>query len=355
MCEVSCLDAEGEAAISGNDIPSARIEALARAKWAAMEQAVGVEVKAQSVIQNMALVDDAVSMKVKGVVTKHRILKEETRKDTLWVRANVCIEPVKAQEALSSLALNNSLAVFIPARKPRAEGQDKFEETNLISESLIGRLAEGGYTVIDVAPKHAVDAGEIEKAMQSGNFLSLRSLLYRFLANVLIVGKVDYTISTKKGQDIGYGIAMPMNSVNVRLTYRIVSRDSSGNTIVLSAGVEEGKGLASTVEGAASAGMRDIAGKLPSVVLEKMGRYIKGVTKKVIVKTEGVTDIGEHANVKNILQNLAWVTDIEDKGMDEFIVSYPENPLYLANSIEQKGRFKIVRFSPDAITATYRK
>lgn len=57
FAELKCVDAEGEAVIVNNDVPSAKAEAIARAKWNAIEQAVGVEVKAQSVVQNMTLVD----------------------------------------------------------------------------------------------------------------------------------------------------------------------------------------------------------------------------------------------------------------------------------------------------------
>ena len=48
--------------------------------------------------------------------------------------------------------------------------KDEYDETNILSENLIGRLTEQGYTVIDVAPTHALDAQEIENAVKSGNF-----------------------------------------------------------------------------------------------------------------------------------------------------------------------------------------
>ena len=41
-----CVNTEGEAAIVNKDIPSARLESIARAKWSAIEQVVGVNVKA---------------------------------------------------------------------------------------------------------------------------------------------------------------------------------------------------------------------------------------------------------------------------------------------------------------------
>jgi len=179
--------------------------------------------------------------------------------------------------------------------------------------------------------------------------------MYKFLSNILLIGKIDYTISTRKGQDIGYDISMPFNNVTVRLTYRIVSRDNAGKAIILTAGTEEGKGLAMNVEDAAASGMKDLSEKLTPVVLDKVGQYIKGIAKKVKVKVGGVNDINTNFEVKDILQNIAWVTNVEDKGLGEFTLSYPENPVYLANSISQKGNFQIVNFSPYSITVRYQK
>lgn len=375
LCETKCVDSEGEAIIVNNDVPSAKAEAVARAKWSAVEQVVGVEVKAQSVVQNMALVDDAVSKNIRGVVTGYKLLQQENIKDTMWVKINACVEPAKAKEAVSSLALNNSIAVFIPAKKPKVVKEmeeihktpygktersglatkDEYDETNILSENLIGRLTEQGYTVFDIAPTHAMDAQEIENAVKSGNFLTVRSLMYKFLSNILIIGKIDYSISTRKGQDIGYGISMPFNNVTVRLTYRIVTRDEAGKTKILTAGTEEGKGMAMNVEDAAANGMKDLSQKLTPVILEKVSQYIKGIAKKVQVKVTGISDMSTNFEVKEILQNIAWVLNVEDKGLGEFIVSYPENSVYLANSISQKGNFQIVNFSPYSITINYQK
>jgi hypothetical protein len=354
LSQIKCVDAEGEAIIVNNDIPSAKAEAIARAKWSAVEQVVGVEVKAQSVVQNMALVDDAVSKNIRGFVAGYKLLQQENRKDTMWVRINACIEPTKAKDAISSLALNNSVVVFIPAKKPGGI-REEYEETNILSENLIGRLTEQGYTVVDVAPTHTLEAKEVENAIKSGNFLTLRSLVYKFLSNILLIGKIDYAISTKKGEGIGYGISMPFNNVTVRLTYRIIARDNTGKMVILTSGTEEGKGLAAGVEDAVASGMKELSQKMTPVILEKVSRYIKGVAKKVQVKVTGVSDMSTNFEVKEILQNIAWVTNVEDKGLGEFIVSYPENSVYLANSIGQKGNFKIIDFSPYSITVAYQR
>jgi len=363
--EVKCINAEGEAVILNNDIPSSKAEAIARAKWAAIEQTVGVEVKAQSVVQNMALVDDAVIKQTRGVITGYKVLAEDNRRDIFWVRVNACVEPTKAQDALMSLALNNSIAVFIPARKPKVISEyesrrgsylqttDEYEEANILSESLIGKLIEQDYQVVDVAPTHAVDAAEIERAMKSGNYMTLRSLMYKFLSNVLLIGKIDYTISTKKGEDVGYGISMPFYNVTVRLTYRLITRDKTGKNVILQAGAEEARGLATSIGDATEKGIRELGEKITPVILDGLSKHIKGVSKKITLSVKGISDININFRVKEALQNIAWVTSVEEKGLGEFIVAYPENIIYLINSLVQKN-FKLTNFTGYSITMEYR-
>jgi len=319
---------------------------------------VGVDVKAGSFVSNFALVEDVMKTQVGGAVKKFTVLSQDEKKDVLTVRINACVEPKKAQEAIASeLALNNGIAVFIPARKPRAEqGGSVYEETNILSENLIGRLTEQNYKVVDVAPTQTLDATEIEKAVKSGSTLTVRSMFYKFLSNVIIIGKTDYTISTKKGEDIGYGLSMPFNNVTVRLTYRMVARNNkTGAMEILTAGTEQGKGIRNNVEDAAAEALKDVAEKITPKLLDKVAHYIQGNVKKIRLKINGVGDLDTNMEIKGILQNIVWVSEVEEKEMGEFIVSYPENSVYLANSIKQKGNFTITNFTPYSLTINYQK
>jgi hypothetical protein len=350
-----CVNAEAEAAIVNKDIPSAKHEAIARAKWSAIEQVVGTEIKAQSFVQNFTLVEDVIKTKAGGIVKSYTLRDQINSSDSVKVKINACVEPSGAKEAVSQLALNNSIAVFIPARKPGRSGGG-FEETNILSETLIGKITEQNYTVVDVAPTGTIDAKEIESAMKSGSTLAVRSMMYKFLSNLIIIGKVDYTISTKKGEDIGYGLSMPFNNVTVRLTYRIIAKNNkTGNMEILTAGAEQAKGLAGSVEDATAEAMKELAQNLAPVILDKVATYIKGNTKKVAVRINGVTDVDTVLEVKGLLQSIVWVSEVAEKQMGDFIVSYPENTLYLANSIKQKGNFKVVNFSPYSLTLDYQK
>ncbi|MDA8123879.1 MAG: hypothetical protein M0009_01645 [Deltaproteobacteria bacterium] len=346
-CAEKCVQTEGEAVIVERDIPSAKTEAVARAKWAAIEQTVGAEVKSGSIVQNFTLVDEIIKTQAAGVVTSWQLLAQDNRPDSVFVKIKACVEPKQAQAAVSALALNNAVAVFIPAKRPAARPTDAYEESNLLSETLIGKLTDQGYRVVDVAPTGAADAAAIEKALQSGNTLTVRSLMYRFLSNVIIIGKIDYAVSTKKGEDIGYGLSMPLNHVTVRMSYRIVARDAkTGNAEILTAGAEQARGVAGSVEDAAAEGMKALAAKTAPLLLDKIASFIKGNIKRVSIQVAGVKDLDANREIKELLQQIVWVTDVEEKRRGEFVVGYPENSLYLANSLRQKGRFKIVDFTP---------
>jgi hypothetical protein len=355
LSQEKCVNTEAEAAIINNDIPSAKLEAIARAKWSAIEQVVGTEIKAQSFVQNFTLVEDVIKTKAGGVVKSYKIIDQKNTADSVNVKINACVEPASAREAVSQLGLNNSIAIFIPARKPGRNG-DEFEETNILSETLIGKLTEQSYTVVDVAPTNVLAASVIENAVRSGNSMTVRSMMYKFLSNLIIIGKVDYTISTKKGENIGYGLSMPFNNVTVRLNYRIIAKNNkTGNMEILSTGVEQAKGLANNVEDAAAEAMKELAQNLAPAILDKIAQYIKGNTKKVAIKVNGVNDIDTVVEIKGMLQSIVWVSEVEEKQMGDFIVSYPENTLYLANSIKQKGNFKVVNFSPYSLVLDYQK
>lgn len=357
FCEPKCVNADGEAAVNNNDVPSARLEAIARAKWAAIEQTVGVDVKAGSFVSNFVLVEDVIKTKVGGAVKSFKVISQSKKGDAFSVTINACIETAEAKEAINSeLALNNGIAVFIPARKPSAAGGSEFEETNILSEKLIGKLVDQNFKVVDAAPDDPAAALAIEKAAKGGSTMAVRSMLYRYLANVVLVGKIDYTISTRKGEDVGYGLAMPFNNVAVRLTYRLLARNIKTNEMqILGADAITGKGVAGNVEDAAAQGMEDLVEKLTPTILDKAHKYIAGGMKNIRIKINGVADMDTSIAVKGILQNIVWVTGVDEQSIGEFTVGYPENSLYLANSIRQKGNFDIVNFSPYSLTLNYRR
>src|SRR3989304_1016678 len=92
LCREKCVNTQGEALIITSDVPSAKMEALARAKWAAIEQVVGTAINAQSFVQNFVLVEDVMKTQVAGVVKSYDVLSQENKGETLTVKIKACVE-----------------------------------------------------------------------------------------------------------------------------------------------------------------------------------------------------------------------------------------------------------------------
>lgn len=352
-CPVSakplCVESEGEGVIVRGDLPSARIEAINRAKWAAVEQVAGVEVNSRTIVQDSALLDDIITTRTRGVVTSHRLLKEQKNVDSVTVRVAACIEPAQARDAVSPLALNSAVAVFVPARQLASNSkQVRYDDSTSFSEALNSALIQKGFAVRDLAAGPAIKAAEMDRALKDGNFLALRSLAYRYQTNTILIGRIEPTISTSRGEDVGYGISMPFTTVTVRLNYRLLTRDGGGQLAILAAGSEEATGLAPTPADAQAAALKNLADLAVPVIMAKVEQRIKELAAKVRVTVEGVNSPEESFAVRDTLQRITWVAGVEDLGLGQFRVSFPENPLYLTNSLTQRG-FKLVSYTKDAI------
>jgi hypothetical protein len=347
-----CVDAKGESVVLHGDIPSAKVEAINRAKFAAVEQVAGVDVKSKTVVEDSALLDDVITTQTRGVVTGYRTIKESQDGDSVNALVNVCVEPINAKAAMSALSLNTAISVYLPARKLTKFAKQEYDDENILGQSVIGKLAEQGFSVRDLADTHSLKLKDIDSAMKGGDQATVRNLVYRFLTNSVLIGKVEPIVSSEKGSDAGYGIKMPFNSVTARLSYRLMVKDVSGKMVVLSAGNEDAKGLAPNQEDAYAEALKNLSEKFVPAIIEKIYSRLKEISGKVTVKIAGISDPADTFAMRDQLQKVTWVTGVEEKGLGEFVVSFSENPIYLANGLSQKG-FKIISYSHDQISVKH--
>ncbi|HIJ81846.1 MAG TPA: hypothetical protein HPP76_09070 [Desulfuromonadales bacterium] len=345
-----CVNATGESAIIAGDVPSAKVEAINRAKWAAVEEVSGVDVKSKTIVEDSALLDDLITTQTRGVVNSFKVLKEQRQGDSIKTLINVCIETVNATAAMSSLSLNTAISVYLPARRLYADGQQEYDDENIVVQNIIGKLAEQGFSVRDLAESQSFNMKDIDMALKNGDQVKVRSLVYRFLSSSVLIGKIEPTISKTKGSNAGYGISMPFNAVTARLTYRLMTRDTSGKMVVLAAGSEEAKGLASSTEDAYAEALKNVAEKFIPIIVAKINSRLSELSNKVNVRIEGIKTPSETFTLREQLQKVSWVTKVEEVGLGEFAVSFPENSIYLASGMTQKG-FKILSFNRDSIKA----
>ena len=332
----------GEADIMHGDTASARVQAVARAKWAALEQAAGIKVKSQAIMQNAALVDEAVKSETEGVVKSFKVTGEEEDGDIYRVQIEAVIEPEGAKEAVSTFSKNTAVAVMLPVVFP-----DKHvEEQNALSERVINDLTLNEMEVIDLASSSdGATVNMLEKALKTNNFMSVKNIAFKYMANTILIGKVETTATAKEGTDIGYGASLPFNVVNGRLTYRLIA-EKNGRPVILASGYLNGRGMGATLEDATNKLMENlsesVATRLVSIVLEKF----KGANNKFInVRIAGDTNVNKLVTLKQMLSYTSWVMSVQEQGVDTLVVQYPEKALYLATSINSKPGFSVKKLN----------
>ncbi|MBI4516107.1 MAG: flagellar assembly protein T N-terminal domain-containing protein [Deltaproteobacteria bacterium] len=342
------VEATGEAAIVQDDVPSARLEAIARARWQAVEKVVGVEIKSSSFVNNFVLLDDAVIKRANGVITQSQLLSEARSGELYNVRLRATVEPAPARSALSAIARNRAIAVFLPTRFPDASLRD----SHALAEAIISRLTRDGYEVVDLADRKAgISHKELEAAIQRDDYASMRSVLYRFLTNVLLVGTVEFVHTGKRGDDSGFG-RLAFEIVTAHVTYRVVGGDDAGLRKILASGHETDKGGGSSVTQATQRAMEELAKSASVKITDEIRRNVRG-SGRVRVAVEGVTSLGSDQAVRETLQAIAWVGGVEGVRLGEYLVEYPERPLYLAASLDHKPGFRVTDFTPSSVSARY--
>jgi hypothetical protein len=343
-----CIDAQGESTIVSGDIPSARVEAVVRAKFAAVEQIAGVDVKSKTVVNNSMLLDDLVTSQTRGAVSNSRIITQELEDGRAKVVINVCVEPVNAKSVMSALALNTAISVYLPAKKLVRYDNVEYDDNNILAHAVIDKLAEGGFSVHDLTESYMPEMEAVKKVLNGGDPTLVRSLVNRNMANSVLVGRIEPTLSMLKGADAGYGISMPFHSVTARLSYRLMTKDISGKMVVLSAGNEDATGLASSQDDAYAEALKSLSEKFVPVIIEKILSRLTEVTGKIVVEVEDANTLTDTFALREQIQKITWVTKVEAKGIRELSVSYPENAIYLANGLSQKG-VTLVSFTQEVI------
>lgn len=340
----------GEADIVNGDKASARLVAIARAKWAALEDVAGVKVKSDTVLQNAMLVDEAVKTEVQGVVTAFKVTGEEEDGNIYRVQILASIEKTKAENAVGAIAKNTSISVMIPVIFP----DGRVEEASALSETVIGELAARNMEVVDISQSSGISVKDIQNSIKTGNFNNLRDVALKNLSNTILIGEVETVATAQQGADIGYGVTLPFNVVTGRLTYRLVT-EKYGNKVVLASGYIPVRGQGTTLNDATyrmTENLRDkVAQTLVSIVMEK----IKGVNSRSInVRLMGGTNVEKLMQLKNMLTYTSWVLDIKENGADSLTITYPEKTLYLASSVDGRNGFKVEKFSDYELVLSYK-
>ncbi len=337
----------GEASVIGGDRASAKVEALARAKWDAIEKALGVRTSVKTIVQNFSLLDEVIRNEVGGFITDVKVLSEENFADMVRVKVKGCVYPNSAEKALSLISRDTAFSVIVVTKR---QNSVELDEMNPVTTELVNILNQQGFKVYDFAGNPNINPYEIENIIAQRRFIALRAYMARVLSGAMVVGKVELIPSTRSGQDIGYGIRSTFNVVTARLNYYLLGRDNQGLRIIAS-GSLSARGIAPNIQDAGYRAMEALARNLGSDIMGKLERYMASKKKVVTVVVRGVRSTRDNFAIKEKLQRVPWVQSVEDLGLGKFKVTYLENTIYLANAVERMPELKLLKFSPTEVVA----
>lgn len=189
----------GEAALSLG-IVRAREEALNQARRAAVEEAMGVYVISETLVENMSLVQDTILTRSSGYIGSQKVLSETQDQGILKIRleAQVSVEPLVEQLAKMGLLRDWTVAVVLVSA---AEAQSS---TAAAKNRLHQQILAKGFKVADERALVALRQPEIWQQLQQGNALAALPVLRDMGVDVLIVG-TSLTRMTEDGVIETYG------------------------------------------------------------------------------------------------------------------------------------------------------
>ena len=340
----------GEASVIGGDRSGAKVEATARAKWDAIEKALGVTTSVKTILHNFALLDEVIKNEVGGFIRDVKVLSVDNFQDMVRVKVKGCVYPKEAEKALSLISSDTSFSVMIVTKNP---GSVVLDEMNPVTTELVNILNQQGFKVYDFAGNPNINPYDIENIIAQRRFIALRAYMSRVLSGAMIVGKVELVPSTQMGQDIGYGIKSSFNVVTARLNYYLLTRDNQGLRIVASGSVSA-LGRALNQRDAEYKAMEALAKRVGADIMGKIEKYRASKSKLVTVTVKGVRSTKTNFRIKEKLQRVPWVESVEDAGLGKFRVKYLENTVYLANAVERIPELRLISFNATEVVAKYR-
>jgi hypothetical protein len=189
------VDAEGQAAILGGNVASARRQALVNAQRNAVEQGVGLILDAKTLTQNFQVIQDQILTSSQGLVTKHTILREGRTPDgqsfSVTIRATVAKDLL--EDRLSALRIlhksmgNKRVMVVYQSSNPNALDRNHGATTAAL-QAIQDQLNKSGFRVFNPEATEQVykqieAAGRINRAVEDLIAMALdqrADLLVRF-------------------------------------------------------------------------------------------------------------------------------------------------------------------------------
>jgi len=220
---------EGVAAVVGGDLARAEDEAISDAKRNAVEQAIGVFVKSETLGENYQVVQETILTKSEGYITWWEKVEGSRRVEKIEQHELLKIK-IKAKVGLIKLIddMSDIEEVYNAMQRPRVmmlvaeENLGKPCGETPASLAVIRSLQDRRFDVVDPEVVEQIKQRESARAIvERGDAQAAARLALEQGAEILVLGKAKSSKS-----DVPYGLDDSVNCCSARLDARIVYADT---------------------------------------------------------------------------------------------------------------------------------
>lgn len=346
----------GEATIFNGDIAAARDEALLDAQRNAVEQVLGVKIKAETAVQDFMLADDTILAMLAGYVKSSKILSEKQEKDYLVLEVESQVVKELSPEDAAKLMRNFSCVVGFTTE---IDGQVKNDD-NRLANRLSTELVKAGYDVRDATQLLALKGfrGRLLAAAKHQDVNAARWIGQQLLSNVVIVGNAKLTLRERKTVP-GFAGGVQLFVYDCQLDARAVEAES-GRIIAQYATPMEGiEGTGDTAKKAITDALSKTEKSFSKDLLTQLVQYAGQKSRPITIEVEGIPSYEEFQKVKDYLKNIRFRdSDVSDLGFEQgktstFRFNYSEKINLIALKLDHLPNLSVTERTENKVICRY--
>lgn len=352
---VVTVTVRGEATIFEGDLPAAREEALVDAQRNAVEQVLGVQIKAETAIQDFMLADDTILSMISGYVKNSKILSEKQELEFLVLEVECGVVKELSEEEAQKLMRNFSCVVGFTTEIDGGPVDD-----NRLANRLIADLVKADYDVRDISQLLSVEgyAGRYRAAVERQDIASARWIGRQLLSNVVILGKAKLELKEQK-EVTGFAGTVGVYVYDCWLEARAIEAET-GQIIAQYASDFEGvQGTGNTPQKAVTDALKKAEKAYSKDLISQLTVYGGKKSRPISVKVEGIPSYEEFQKVKQFLTNIRFRdSEVSDLGFEKgqastFRFNYSEKINLVAVKLDHLPNLSVIDRSEVKVVCRY--
>ncbi|OIO93967.1 MAG: hypothetical protein AUJ92_11265 [Armatimonadetes bacterium CG2_30_59_28] len=305
------ITAEGEAAIGVSGKTAARDAALAQALCNAILQVAGGYVESKTEVINMALKESYTKLITDGFASVDKVLAENDRGDTYWVKIKAIVTPKPLAEKLKAKRLLREwkIMVVIPEQHlSRPNIPDPAAETQ-----VIGCLVRAGFFVVDQSQYERIRYDRQVRLAAKGDIEAACAIGKQYGCDIIIVGEAFTQMIGRWPTSAGVDVV----ACRGRLEYRAVRVDTAE---IVSAGDLHETGRDATEELASKVALSEAGKSISPAIITDLLLLPGSSTRHVQLKISGLKKASDAQRLEKALRDLPGVEKVTrfryDNGVD---------------------------------------